>query len=53
MTWELAYVAFGAPLLMVLAGFILLVVHRAIERRDHRLYDDQGYPRVQSGAGRR
>lgn len=53
MTWELAYAAFGAPVVMVLAGFMLLLVHRAIERRDHRLYDDRGYPRVQGGPGRR
>ncbi len=53
MTWEFAYAAFGAPLVMVLAGFVLLLVHRAIERRDNRRYDHHGYPRVQGGEGPR
>ena len=52
MTWQFAYAAFGAPLLIATFGLAMFAAHRALDRRDRRLYDDQGYPRIQGGEGR-
>ena len=48
MTWEIFYAVLGAPLLMLLAGLSMVVVHQILERRERRLYDERGYPRIQS-----
>ena len=53
MTWQFAYAAFGAPLLLAAFAGAMFVVHRALDRRDRRLYDDQGHLRVQGGERQR
>ncbi len=52
MTWELAYAVFGAPLLLVVFGFVMLRVTRFLERRERRTYDDAGRPRIAGGPAR-
>jgi hypothetical protein len=52
MSYELFYATIGAPLLMFLGGLATIGITKLLERRERRLYDDRGYPRVQGGEGR-
>ena len=46
MSFELFYAVIGAPLLMLLGGLATVGITKLLERRERRLYDTDGRPRL-------
>lgn len=52
MSFELFYATIGAPLVMLFGGLATVGITKLLERRERRLYDSDGWPRIPGDGGR-